>query len=186
MSFPNSTTVLALSSVGGGGVSVVSLTVLGLMLAIAVYGEVKERKIPNWLTFSGMSLGLLLSAIQGMDAFGSSLLGLALGFGLLFVFYVFGGFGGGDVKLMGAAGALLGFHLVTVALIYTALLGAVMAVLMLIWRKDAWTRICLRLRQFAPWKQNGVAKVTALDPIEVPYGIPIALGCLLALMVEGR
>ncbi len=164
----------------------VSLAVLGLMLTIAVYGEVKERKIPNWLTFSGMTLGLLLSAIQGIDAFGSSLLGLALGFGLLFVFYVFGGFGGGDVKLMGAAGALLGFHLVTVALIYTALLGAVMAVLMLIWRKDAWTRICLRLRQFAPWKQNGVAKVTALDPIEVPYGIPIALGCLLALMVEGR
>src|SRR5674476_228169 len=92
--------------------SMPALLVLALMLAIAVYVELKESRIPNWLTLSGMALGLLIGYLHGTAAFWMSLGGLVIGFGFLFIFYVFGGLGGGDVKLMGAAGALMGANLI--------------------------------------------------------------------------
>ena len=116
--------------------SIWSLLVLALMLGFAVYVELKERRIPNWLTLTGMALGLLISYLHGVQAFWLSLGGLAIGFGFLFIFYVFGGLGGGDVKLMGAAGALMGANLIGPALFYTAFIGAFLAVMMLVWRKD--------------------------------------------------
>src|ERR1041385_7904954 len=85
-----------------------ALLVLGLVLIVAVYFEMKERRIPNWLTILGMGLGLLIAYLHSTAAFWSSVGGLVIGFGFLFIFYVFGGIGGGDVKLMGAAGALMG------------------------------------------------------------------------------
>src|SRR5580658_10995037 len=128
-------------AITGGTDNLGALLVLALMLAVAVYVELKERRIPNWLTFSGMALGLLIGYLQGTVAFWSSLGGLMIGFGFLFIFYVFGGLGGGDVKLMGAAGALMGSALIKPALLYTAFIGAFLAVMMLVWRKDFWVRI---------------------------------------------
>lgn len=160
-----------------------ALVVLALMLAVAVYVELKERRIPNWLTLSGMALGLLIAYWQGTPAFASSIIGLIIGFGFLFIFYVFGGVGGGDVKLMGAAGALMGRFLIQEALVYTAFIGAFLAVLMVIWRKDFWARIAWGFKQLAYWKKNESGEMKPATPIAVPYGIAIALGCLLALLV---
>ena len=162
--------------------SVPAFLVLSVMLAIAVYIELKERRIPNWLTLSGMALGLLIAYLHGSRAFGASIGGLLIGFGFLFIFYVFGGVGGGDVKLMGAAGALMGSNLIQSALVYTAFIGAFLAVMMLIWRKDFWVRIGWGFRQLAFWRKGEAAELTPPTPIVVPYGMAIALGCLLALL----
>jgi prepilin peptidase CpaA len=160
-----------------------SLAVLAIMLTIAVYIELKERRIPNWLTLSGMALGLLFAYFHGGQALASSILGLAIGFGFLFIFYVFGGVGGGDVKLMGAAGALMGRFLIPEALVYTAFIGAFLAIMMLIWRKDFWMRIAWGFRQLAFWRKGENAELASAAPVVVPYGMAIALGCLLALLV---
>src|SRR5690349_16145773 len=101
-----------------------ALLALALVLTAAVFTELTEHKIPNWLTFTGMATGLAIGYLYGKPALWSSLAGLGLGFGFLFIFYVFGGVGGGDVKLMGAAGALMGAELIKPAVLYTALLGA--------------------------------------------------------------
>jgi len=159
-----------------------ALAVLAVMLAVAVYVELKERRIPNWLTLSGMALGLLIAYLSGAHALASSIVGLVVGFGFLFIFYVFGGVGGGDVKLMGASGALLGSHLIQPALVYTAFIGAFLAVMMLIWRKDFWVRIGLGFRQLAFWRKSDGPAMEPAAPIVVPYGMAIALGCLLALL----
>ena len=124
-------------------VSLPALFVVAIVLSVAVYTELKENKIPNWLTFSGMAVGLLIGYIGGQAAFTSSLVGLAIGFGFLFLFYVFGGVGGGDVKLMGAAGALMGSDLTKPAVVYTAVLGAFMAVMLVVWRKDFLKKDCV-------------------------------------------
>jgi len=157
-----------------------ALAVLAVMLAVAVYVELKERRIPNWLTLSGMALGLLIAYMNHTMV--SSIVGLFVGFGFLFIFYVFGGVGGGDVKLMGAAGALMGGHLIQPALVYTAFIGAFLAVMMLIWRKDFWMRIGLGFRQLAFWRKGSATELEPAAPIAVPYGMAIALGCLLALL----
>src|SRR5579862_5380360 len=99
----------------GNTTSTSAFMVLAMMLAIAVYVELKERRIPNWLTLSGMALGLFIA--WSNNALPSSIGGLLIGFGFLFIFYVFGGVGGVDVKLMGAAGALLGIKLIQPALV---------------------------------------------------------------------
>jgi prepilin peptidase CpaA len=165
--------------------SIPALVVLALMLAVAVYVELKERRIPNWLTLSGMALGLLINYLAGSVAFWSSIGGLVIGFGFLFIFYVFGGVGGGDVKLMGAAGALMGSALIKPALLYTAFIGAFLAVMMVVWRKDFWMRIAWGIRRLAFWQKNPAEPLAPVAPITVPYGMAIALGCLLALLVKG-
>jgi prepilin peptidase CpaA len=163
--------------------SVAALSVLALLLTIAVYMEVKEGRIPNWLTLAGMSLGLLIGYLNGTPAFWSSVGGLVMGFGFLFIFYVFGGVGGGDVKLMGAAGALMGSRLIQPALFYTAVIGAFLAVMMVIWRKDFWVRLRAGVRRLAFWHKRPEEAVVPSVPISVPYGLAIAAGCLLALIV---
>jgi prepilin peptidase CpaA len=167
----------------GSGSNLGALIVLAVMLAVAVYIELKESRIPNWLTLSGMALGLLIGYLNGKSWFWSSIGGLVIGFGFLFIFYVFGGVGGGDVKLMGAAGALMGSALIKPALVYTAFIGAFLAVMMLIWRKDFWMRIAWGLKHLAFWRKANAAQLAPAAPIAVPYGMAIALGCLLALLV---
>ena len=166
--------------------SAYGLPVLAAMLTIAVYIELRDKRIPNWLTLSGMALGLLIAYLHGTGALWTSLGGLAIGFGFLFIFYIFGGLGGGDVKLMGAAGALLGADLVKPALFYTTIIGAFLAVMILIWRKDFWLRIGQWLRWMAFWRKGEGEQVTKLPPITVPYGIAIAVGCLVALLTRGN
>ena len=182
MSFPDSQD----QALGHAGVNpLLSLSVLALVLAVAVYIELKERRIPNWLTLPGMGLGLLISYTQGNTALWSSLGGLGMGFGFLFIFYVFGGVGGGDVKLMGAAGALMGSTLVKPALFYTAMIGAFIAVLMVIWRKDFWTRLAWGFHRLAFWRKVSANEPAPAGPVTVPYGVAIAIGCVLAIIVKG-
>jgi prepilin peptidase CpaA len=158
--------------------------VLAVMLAVAVYLELKERRIPNWLTLSGMALGLLIGYLNGTAALWMSLGGLAIGFGFLFIFYVFGGVGGGDVKLMGAAGTLMGVKLIQPALVYTAFIGAFLAVILVVWRKDFWARIARGIQQLAFWRKDGKTQMAPSTPVTVPYGLAIAIGCLLALFMR--
>ena len=176
----------AASSVTTGSlIGVVGLVALAVMLAIAVYVELKESRIPNWLTFSGMTLGLLIGYLHGTPWFWSSLGGLCIGFGFLFIFYVFGGLGGGDVKLMGAAGALMGVELIKPALFYTAFLGALLAVIVVIWRQDFWLRVAWGFRRLAFWRKAAGGPPAESSPVTVPYGLAITAGCLLALFVRG-
>jgi prepilin peptidase CpaA len=176
--------ILPSSAANAGNLnSMPAFLVLAIMLAIAVYIELKEMRIPNWLTLSGMSLGLLISYFDGTPAFVSSIVGLFIGFGFLFIFYVFGGVGGGDVKLMGAAGALMGSALIKPALVYTAFIGAFLAIMMVIWRKDFWMRIIWGMKRLAFWRKGDGVELAPPAPIAVPYGMAIALGCLLALLV---
>lgn len=166
------------------GRPLVSLLLLAAMLTTAVYYEVRENRIPNWLTYAGMALGLGLSAFSGRPALLSSFGGLAVGFGFLFVFFLFGGVGGGDVKLMGAAGALMGFSLVQPAVVFTAVLGGILAVLTLIWHRDFWGYLSQRLRFWRRASASGGVEVPT-PCIAVPYGLAIAAGCLLAVSLRG-
>lgn len=165
--------------------NLLALVVLAAMLAVAVYSEIKSHRIPNWLTLSGMAVGLCLGYLQGMPAFWSSLGGLMIGFGFLFLFYVFGGVGGGDVKLMGAAGALMGAKLIQPALFYTALVGVCLAFMIVIWRRDLWLRIGNGMRRLAFWRKTTVCGPVNVEPVLVPYGLAIAIGCEMAMFLCG-
>lgn len=107
---------------------------LALALAGAVF-DVRSRRIPNFLTLPGILFGLLLHLALGgwkQMAF-AALAGLICG-GLFLIFWLAGGMGAGDVKLMTAVAAIAGMPFVTYLLILTALAGGVMAIGLALWR----------------------------------------------------
>jgi prepilin peptidase CpaA len=81
---------------------------LAFLLLATSYTDLKGHRIPNILTFSSAVVGLTLQAwFSGLEGVLLGLGGLALGLALYLPFYLFGGMGAGDVKLMAAVGAFL-------------------------------------------------------------------------------
>ncbi len=64
---------------------------------------------------------MALNASQGWDGLAFGLKGLAVGFGLLFIPYLFGAMGAGDVKLLAAIGSFIGAAEVARVLLLTVL-----------------------------------------------------------------
>ena len=84
------------------------LGVGGFTLAAAV-SDFRSRRIPNVMTVPFFVAGLVYQAVfNGWSGLGDAGLAFLLGFGTLFVLWLVGGGGGGDVKLMGALSAWLG------------------------------------------------------------------------------
>lgn len=163
---------------------IISLVVLAALLAGAAYTELTARKIPNWMTLTGAGAGLLLGYLPGGISLLESVMGLVVGFGFLLLFYFYGGMGGGDVKLMGAVGALLGYRLVLPAIVYTAFLGFLLAVFCLVSQRAFWIRSGRALKRLA----GGARAADVPPPIQkgVPYGLAIAAGTMLVLFVAGK
>ena len=66
-----------------------------------------KLKVPNWITFPMVIGGWAYSlAFFGWPGFVWSLVGTAVGLGLLLPAYAIGGMGAGDVKLLGGVGAV--------------------------------------------------------------------------------
>lgn len=85
------------------------LAVAAAVVAAAATTDVWKFRIPNLLTVPALVAGPVYYAVAGTPgAVGSSLLGLGLGFGILFALFAGGMMGAGDVKLMAAVGAWLG------------------------------------------------------------------------------
>lgn len=116
------------------------LIVLCCLMALAVWSDLRTRRIPNQLVFGGALLGLLLNTLypagDGLlvgEPFGGiglpwALAGLALGLGLLLPMYMLRALGAGDVKMMAMVGAFVGPRPVAACVLLTLLAGGVLAI----------------------------------------------------------
>ncbi len=112
-------------------VSIATWLVLGAC-ALAVLTDLRSRRIPNALTAALAIAALALHATQGPVAFAvacATLVGVLL---IGFVAFSFGWLGGGDVKLLAAGAAALGLPDAVPFLIYTAIGGGVLALVVAI------------------------------------------------------
>jgi prepilin peptidase CpaA len=175
-------------------------TLMGVALCAAAAGavwfDVRERRLPNALTVGALVAALLLRAPQGLDALGGGLLGALLAFGLALPFFLVGGLGGGDVKFLTAVGAFLGPRDLWFALFVMAMVGGVMAIVVIV-RNRAFGQTAINLRaifstlgkgSFTGWKSEGSKSAVTLDTpgvLTVPYGVAIAAGALTAWFVYG-
>lgn len=172
-----------------GHVFINDLILVGV-LAICLYTDLKERKIYNKVVFSAMAIGLVYSGlVQGWEGFLFSLKGLGAGLALLLVPFIFGGFGAGDVKLLGAIGALKGPEFVWVAFIFTGLAGGVVAVAFLLYQGKLFKtlkRVFLSLYILLGSKLK-INTLNTLDKTEFheafPYGIAIVAGTVATYLV---
>jgi len=82
---------------------------------IAIYTDMKERIIPNKLTYPLIGAGIVYYMLLGawrwdLLTFVSGALGAALSFVIAYAMWMTGGWAGGDVKFFTALGALLPFY----------------------------------------------------------------------------
>jgi prepilin peptidase CpaA len=91
--------------------------------------DLRTRRVPNALTISLAAAGIALAAAGvGRVGMAASIAGCVLGAALMLPGHVLGGTGAGDVKLLAAAGTLMGPSVTLRAFVITCLAGGVMAV----------------------------------------------------------
>ncbi|MGH9379448.1 MAG: prepilin peptidase [Thermoanaerobaculia bacterium] len=103
----------------------------GLLVAVcaaAVVSDVRRRRLANWLTIGALVVALALRSPGGWSAVGAGLGSAALAFAFGFPFFLLGGLGGGDVKLMAGLAAFLDPDMLVPAALVMALTGGAMAV----------------------------------------------------------
>jgi prepilin peptidase CpaA len=172
-------------------VQIAMYALLGVALVISVITDLKSRLILNVVTIPTIAIALLLRFLmvgwrtqditQAMYTLPNGLVGLAIGWIIFYVMFFFGGMGGGDVKLMGAVGAALGFPVVLYAVMFTALVGGLQAVLVLLWDGSLLKTFTNAGRRLA--HALHIKRMEGPEPEKkyVPYGVAIALGSIWAV-----
>lgn len=114
--------------------AVVACVVAGCGATSAIV-DLRTRRVPNPLTFAIAVLGVVLAAtnLSGL-AVPQALAGLAVGLVLMLPGYAIGATGGGDVKLFAALGTVIGPTRIGWAFLYTAIVGAALA-LVVAWQR---------------------------------------------------
>lgn len=157
-----------------------------IVLIVAAYIDGKELRVPNWITFPMVLSGLIYStAVGGLEGLGAGLLGMVVGLLTLLPLYSIGGMGAGDVKLMAGIGAWLGVMPTVYAFVATVVVGAVMAIIMVLWAKQ-WDKhygnfimIFMEIVSVKdPQKLSAIAKERKPRMFLLPYGIPICIGSI--------
>src|SRR5258706_4003267 len=93
--------------------------------------DFRYRRVPNWLTLSGVLLGIGLNAfLFETPGLWASFRGLGLAFLIYFPLYLLRGMGAGDVKLMAAVGAIVGPANWLGILVLTSLMSGVAALVL--------------------------------------------------------
>jgi prepilin peptidase CpaA len=161
--------------------------ILGLAVALAVSAGVTDwrtRRIPNWLTVSGLLLGLAVNAAAGgLGGVKTSLLGAGLGLLLLLPFVFLRSLGAGDWKLAGALGAFVGPGVLLDLLMGSVFVAGIMAVGLVIYKRrfmETLRNIGRMLGAMLTFRMPG-AEVSLDNPqsLKVPYGVALALTTLL-------
>lgn len=185
-------TQLELLQIGGFSFEV-KVALLLILVAIAAGFDVKSRRIPNWLVLVGLITSYILQinfntsgSYGGFKVWG---LGILVGFGLFLPLYLLRAMGAGDVKLMAMVGAFLG---------PVSALGAVLTILVVGGLLAIAVSLCNGVLRHTLSNVRVVMEQTMLKTLyggvqlegppastgSLPYGVAIAAGTLIHLIVE--
>jgi prepilin peptidase CpaA len=160
------------------------LVTVTLVVAAVIDGW--QLKVPNWITFPMILSGWAFSAwMGGWSGFGASLLGTAVGLLLLMPAYAIGGMGAGDVKLLAGVGAWVHAETTFFGFCVSAVVGGVIAVVMVLvtrsWQKHRQQFMTIVGEMVSIGNPNELSAIAAKrksSMMLLPYGIPIAIGCI--------
>lgn len=159
---------------------------VSVTLILAAYIDGLKLKVPNWITFpmilSGWVFGFCSGGWEGLQA---SLWGTGVGLACLYPLYAVGGMGAGDVKLLAGIGAWLGGTVTWHAFLATVVVGAIMSVIMVIYRREVVQHVAnffMILNEFctirSPSKLFDIAAERKPRMLLLPYGIPMCIGTI--------
>lgn len=178
--------------------SIVDFFLIGLLI-LAVYYDIKTKKIPNKITIPAIIIGIIWSTVNsGFDGFLINMYGFLLGLAVFLIPYMLGGMGAGDVKLMAAIGAIKGWKFILLTSLWTALAGGVIVLVVMIYTGGLKNTIINAFGLLIKPIANRIFKVsgnkTAYKLIQyfennklergnyyIPYALAIAAGALIVL-----
>jgi prepilin peptidase CpaA len=157
---------------------------LALVVLAATY-DVATRRIPNWLTASGVLLGVTLNTLQHpiWPGLRFSIAGFLPALVIYMALYRLRAMGAGDVKLMAAVASLVGWQNWTAIFLITALIGGVAALILVAnrgrIRKTLWNVafILSEMKSGRPaYAKNEELDVRSPKAVGLPHGAVIAVG----------
>jgi prepilin peptidase CpaA len=146
--------------------------------------DIRERRIPNRLTGPAIAAGLTLhTAIGGWSGFADSAsAGLIAGV-IFLIFFLAGGMGAGDVKLMAAVGCIVGLSPLSLVVVSIAIAGGVAALAVSLAHgrlRETFHGVAGLLLHHARRGLKPHPDLTLTNPqtLRLPFALPIAAGCL--------
>lgn len=172
------------------GAYILPLQLIGLLflLLLASATDIRERRIPNFLVASGITIAVAFHMFsQYGEGAMSTLSGLGIGMATLLPMYALGMMGAGDVKLMGMTGAFLGMDGILGAVIASMAAGGIFA-LALALRKRMLSRLLINvyntLFQYHIHHVTGAMResVPLIESVgNMPYALAITAGTFIQL-----
>lgn len=174
--------------------------VLALVAFVAAVYDYRFRRIPNWLTLSGVLLGIGLNSflnVTGLHWYSgydwrSALAGMGLAFAVYFPLYLLRGMGAGDVKLMAAIGAIVGPSNWFGIFVLSNILGGLIAVVLLLLKGRArrtLSNVGYMLNELVhlrpPYARREELDLKSPKAVTMPHGLAIAIGSFVFLAASG-
>jgi prepilin peptidase CpaA len=157
--------------------------VVAVGMGAAAVIDLRTRRIPNILTATLAAVGIGLAAAGfGRIGLGAALLGCLLGLAFMLPGHIFGATGAGDVKLLAAAGALLGPTDTIYAFLYTAIAGGVLALAFAVVRRRLAQTMTSAGRLMSGSEQARVEIESASSDNRFAYAPAIAIGVVLVAL----
>lgn len=169
--------------------TVTLLTLIGS--GTAALWDLKTNRIPNFITFPLILSGLIYYTYsRGYTGLQDALLGVIILMGILLIPFALGGLGAGDVKLMAAIASLNGMTFGIFALLYSSIIGALIALTLAVYRGQLGVTIftihssllSLTSKIFEGKKPQSDDIITM--GIKFPYGLAIFLGTVTTYLMR--
>lgn len=170
------------------------------LVVLAVYFDLSIKKIPNVITFPVILWGLITYTIfGGFAGFKFTLIGFLVGLAILLIPFILGGMGAGDVKLLAAIGALMGWKFVLRTTVASGLVGGLIVIIYSIYKRKLWitikSAVGLILRPIlfvlaASFNSKKLEKAhnyfseqsVQYEKHYIPYGVAIGIGAIIVFI----
>lgn len=172
----------------------VRVGVLLLFLLITAIIDIYTEKAPNWITLPTTGFGLLFGIVAGcvydgsdlgyllagLKGFGLASAGFALGFIPLFLVFMVRGIRGGDVKTMGAVGAVSANLAAVIHTLFWGIMVAALLALLVMLRKRVVKQTMSRIfRAMLLYSSGSRPDFENEESARVPYAVGFLFGAVL-------
>ncbi|MGB7605725.1 MAG: A24 family peptidase [Lutisporaceae bacterium] len=154
------------------------------LIVLAIINDLQNYKVRNEITLTFAIIGIVYNiSFYGIHNFYTTVLGLIVPFLILLPLYAARMLGAGDIKLYCSIGAFIGLKLILMSIAYSFFAGAIIALVIMIIRKNAFLRfkyfftyikcclLCMKVMPYADLTEKQ-------DGTKMHFTIPIAIGTI--------
>lgn len=168
----------------------ISIAICFIWCIVLCWHDIRTRTLPNVWTVGGAGVALVVRLIYGgVPLMVDGLAAGAIAGGFMLLPFLARGAGGGDVKLLFAAGVIVGWSRVIYFLLLTSVAGVVFGLCLMIFGRMDGARIRHYLRTMVDWRYDRKAGRSDLpspesDRVRMPFAVPVAIGLIGELLIR--